>query len=296
MALLIPLVLRTHPLVAGKELAVEHDLVERFAVDRQIERLAHPRVLAEGIVGCRPVGDIDGHSLVAELGNDGEFEIVVGPDGGDVGRQSALDQIEISRLKIGEAHGGVLDRPVDDLIDVHVVGIPVILEPLHDDAILLDALDETIRPGAHRLVAELVAELFGRLGRHDHAGAVGQGGDKRRERRAQVEADGEVVDHLDTFDGGQLGAPERRIHPAVAVERVFDGFGVHRLAVVELDVRPQADGQRSAVLGRFVRKCKLRHDVEIGVDIEQLVADRREHDAPDIGARQRRVEDIGILG
>ena len=35
---------------------------------------------------------------------------------------------------------------------------------------------------------------------------------------------------------------------------------------------------------------------ELLVDVEQLVADRREDDAPDIGARQRRIEHVGILG
>ena len=41
---------------------------------------------------------------------------------------------------------------------------------------------------------------------------------------------------------------------------------------------------------------ELRHDVQLLVDVEQLVADRGEDDAPDIGARQRRIEHVGILG
>ena len=42
--------------------------------------------------------------------------------------------------------------------------------------------------------------------------------------------------------------------------------------------------------------AELRHDVELLVDVEQLVAERGEHDAADIGARERRIENIGILG
>src|SRR5207253_8398088 len=42
--------------------------------------------------------------------------------------------------------------------------------------------------------------------------------------------------------------------------------------------------------------ASLRHDVELFVDVEQLVAERCEHDAADIGAGHGRIEDIGILG
>ena len=41
---------------------------------------------------------------------------------------------------------------------------------------------------------------------------------------------------------------------------------------------------------------ELRHDVELLVDVEELVAERREHDAADIGARERRIEHVRILG
>ena len=41
---------------------------------------------------------------------------------------------------------------------------------------------------------------------------------------------------------------------------------------------------------------ELRHDLQLLVDVEQLVAQRREDDAADEGARQRRVEHVGILG
>ena len=45
-----------------------------------------------------------------------------------------------------------------------------------------------------------------------------------------------------------------------------------------------------------MRQRELRHDVELFVDVEQLVAKRREDDAADIGARQRRIENVGIFG
>ena len=85
-------------------------------------------------------------------------------------------------------------------------------------------------------------------------------------------------------------------HRHVAVERELRGFRVERLAVVEFHVRPQLDRDGLSVRGRLVRERELRHDVEIVVDVEQLVAQRREHDAPDIRARLGRVENVGILG
>jgi hypothetical protein len=41
---------------------------------------------------------------------------------------------------------------------------------------------------------------------------------------------------------------------------------------------------------------ELRNDLQLLVDVEQLVAERREDDAADEGARQCRVEDVGVLG
>ena len=45
-----------------------------------------------------------------------------------------------------------------------------------------------------------------------------------------------------------------------------------------------------------MRQRQLRHDVELVVDVEQFVAEGSEHDAPDIGAPHRGIEDIGVLG
>ena len=46
------------PLVARLELAVEHDLVDGLAIDRQVERLAHLGGLAERALGL-VVADVD---------------------------------------------------------------------------------------------------------------------------------------------------------------------------------------------------------------------------------------------
>ena len=73
-------------------------------------------------------------------------------------------------------------------------------------------------------------------------------------------------------------------------------LGVERLAVVEFDVRAQLDDERFAVVQGLVRQRQLRHEIELLVDVEQLVAERREDDAADIGAREGRVEHVRVLG
>ena len=40
---------------------------------------------------------------------------------------------------------------------------------------------------------------------------------------------------------------------------------------------------------------KLRHDIQIGVDIEELVAHASEHDAPDIGGAEGGIEQVRVL-
>ena len=97
-------------------------------------------------------------------------------------------------------------------------------------------------------------------------------------------------------DDADLGLAERALHGEVAVEAVLGGLRVERLAVMELHAGPQLDRDRLAVGRGLVAEGELRHDVQLLVDVEQLVAERGEDDAADIGARQRRVEHVGILG
>ena len=71
--------------------------------------------------------------------------------------------------------------------------------------------------------------------------------------------------------------------------------GIEQFAVMELHPGTQVDHQRP-VVGPLVAGRELRHDVQLLVDVEQLVAQPGEHDAPYERARHGRVEDVGILG
>ena len=112
----------------------------------------------------------------------------------------------------------------------------------------------------------------------------------------RMQADRRLVDDLDLVDLRDLRPAERALHRQVPVEAELRRLGVERLAVVELHALAQLDGDRLAVAGDLVRSRELGHEVELLVDVEQLVADRREDDAADVGARERRVEDVRVFG
>ncbi len=97
-------------------------------------------------------------------------------------------------------------------------------------------------------------------------------------------------------DRADLRLAKRTGHGQMPLERELGGFRVERFAVVKLDVGTQLDGHRFAVGGGLVRERELRNDVELRVDVEQLVAERGEDDAPDIGPRKRGIEHVGIFG
>ena len=98
------------------------------------------------------------------------------------------------------------------------------------------------------------------------------------------------------IDGGELRLPERAGHRRVTIDRKFGGLGIERLAIMKLDARPEFDGDGLAVGRGGVRQRELRHDIQILVSVEQLVAKGSKDDAPDIGAGEGGIEHIRILG
>ena len=107
--------------------------------------------------------------------------------------------------------------------------------------------------------------------------------------------DRQRVGDLDLVDLRKLRLAQRALRRHVAVERELHGFGVERFAVLEFHVRPQLDGDGLPVFRRLMRERELRHDVEIAVDVEQLVAQRGEHDAADVRTRRGWIEIVGIF-
>ena len=296
-ALAVVLVGRRHPLVARLRLAFHDHLDDGVAVERELERLAHARVLAERVL-LRHVAlaDVDGDALVADLDDLGHLEAAVVLDAGDVGGGNALDEVELPGAQVREAHGRVDDGLVDDAVEVDLALVPVVRVAIEHDAVLRDALDELERAGAHRVGGELLACRLGRLGRHHHPRAVGEHREQRRERRREVDAHGRGVDHVDARHHRELAAAVRALHVLVALEVVLDRGGVELLAVVEGDAAAELELERLVIGRPLMGRGELGNDVQLLVEVEELVAQAGEDDAPDEGARARRVEDVGVLG
>ena len=82
----------------------------------------------------------------------------------------------------------------------------------------------------------------------------------------------------------------------MTLEVEFDRRGVELLAVVEGHALADLKQQRLVVTAPFVAGGQLRHEVELLVEVEELVAQAGEDDAADEGARQARIEDVEVLG
>ncbi len=188
------------------------------------------------------------------------------------------------------------DRQEDDLVEVDVGLVPVVRILLEHDAVLRHALDEPERARAHRLGAELVALGLRRLGRDHHARAIRKRREQGRERGVEIQPHRVVVDHVHRRDGRELAPTVRARHGLVPLDVVLDRGGIELLAVVKRDALPELHDQRLVVRRPLPRRRELRHDVELLVDVDQLVAQGREHDAPDERARKRGIEDVRVLG
>jgi hypothetical protein len=64
---------------------------------------------------------------------------------------------------------------------------------------------------------------------------------------------------------------------------------------MEQRVFAQLEGQHLVVGAERPRGGQLRHEVQLGIDVHQLVAQRREHDAAHVGARAVRIQHVRIF-
>ena len=174
--------------------------------------------------------------------------------------------------------------------------VPIIGEALQRDVVLHHALGELEGAGADRFIDELVPGLLHGFRRDHHAGAVGELRDQWRERRLQQEPHGQRIDDFDFFNLRKLRLALGVLLGQTAVEGELHGVGVEGLTILKFHVRAQLDRNGLSVRRGLVRERELRHDVKVAVDVEQLVAQRREDDAADIGARSGRIEVVRVLG
>jgi hypothetical protein len=64
---------------------------------------------------------------------------------------------------------------------------------------------------------------------------------------------------------------------------------------VKRDAVAQLDFQRFVVCRPLMGGGQLRHDVQLFIQVEKLIAEAGKHDAADERARHRGVEDVGIF-
>ena len=225
---------RCDPLIADGGLAVHRDLHDAVAVERELEGLAHARVLAERVL-LRELAfaHVDGDSVIADFGDLGDLEPAVGIERRDVGGGHALDHVELPGAQVGEAHRRVDDGKIGDLVEVDLALVPVVGVALEDDTILRDSLDKTERSRAHGLGAELVALGLRRFRRDHHSGAIGKRRQQRRERRRQIELHGRFVDDIDGGDRCKLAAAIGAGHGLVTLDVELGRCRVQLFAIVK---------------------------------------------------------------
>ncbi len=166
------------------------------------------------------------------------------------------------------------------------------IEGFDHEPVVLDQLDEPVRPRAHGPERHaLVALLRGVLWRHHRE--VQQPVDERRVRLAGHEVHGVVVDDVHSRDLGHVGAVRRLLlgieHP---LEGEAHGLGVEGLAVVKDHAAPELELPRR-VVHEPPRLGQLGHDPVVPVAPDQRI----EHADADHGPDRRKVHGrVEVLG
>ncbi len=222
----------------------------------------------------------------------------------DLGRR-LLVPVDLAGLQGGGRGRGIDDDVPFDTVEMRDLG-PGRQARLADrrrDVVGVALIDdeaagiEFIRLELERTGADRLAHLGERVGlrdalRHDEGRAVGDLAkrlEQQREGPLQPEADAAVVDHLDRIgDGRELLA--ERIAPHPAGDRGHHVLRAHRLAIVELQPRPQRDGDDLAAILQHMPLGHLRLRREIRVEAIEAVVDHVPVVAGDVRRRPDRVE------
>ena len=93
-----------------------------------------------------------------------------------------------------------------------------------------------------------------------------------------------------------FGLAVRALHVEVPLDAELDGAGVERFAVLELDLLPKFQNEAFVAVGPLPLSGELRRDIQFRGDVDKLVAHRGKDNPPGIGARQGRIEHIGVVG
>ena len=141
--------------------------------------------LAQRLVVERRLGRVE---LVAEAASDGTSSSTrfgFGLDRATSRGCDVVDHVDLAADQALELDRVVWDRPVADAVEVRAaVLVPVAVEALRRQVIVLDPLDELEGPGPDRVALESGPNFLTASGEMHHAGPVGQGGEQRGVRAA----------------------------------------------------------------------------------------------------------------
>jgi hypothetical protein len=102
------------------------------------------------------------------------------------------------------------------------------------------------------------------------------------------------VNHFDMVDLVEFGSTETTGQRQMTIEAGLDRVGIHGGAVLKFDAPAQWD-QQGLRIGPGVAEGKLRHDVELLIEVEQLVAQSAEDDTAGVSGGQGWIEHIGVV-
>ncbi|KPW64833.1 hypothetical protein ALO78_200063 [Pseudomonas amygdali pv. ciccaronei] len=209
-------------------------LVNRFDnrrfIDSHVQRLAHLELIK------RRMGDVVGEEpqVEARLAEDLEFRVLF--HFFDVLRTRIAADLTFASLELLHAHCGIAADREDQIVDLHVLGLPVLgVARVTDLRVFLVAFEDE-RASADRLLVQLLGLAFLEqfvcvLGGLDRREAHGQVLHERSVNVVQGELDGQWVDFLDALDRcvqahvsevgrfGRVGLAERMVGVEQAVER-----------------------------------------------------------------------------
>ena len=269
------------------------DLVQRLAVDRERESLAHARIAAERRVGGLAVGDVELDRHETERGAAEDAQLRVFADRGDVGRRDFLGDVERARLEVHFADIGIGDGAEQHARDPDRLRVPVAGETLERDVVLRHAILECERAGADGVLADLVGRQVQELRGIGRAGTVREQKDQRREGTRDIDAQRVRIDHLGAGDGFHLRLADRIGRRLVALDIGGDGRGIERRAVLEGDALAQMHRQRQAIRRPLPRRREFGDKFQLGRQIDEAVAHQRGDDAVGVAAVGGGIEEVG---
>ena len=155
-----------------------------------------------------------------------------------------------------------------------VVFLPVAIEPLQAEVVVLDPFHKLEGSRAHGVQRVVLAPLLHRGWRNDPARAVAEAAGQGRVRVLQDQPHGQWVDDLGPQDIHQLAAIEGGFSGILlAIDAEFHGVGVEVRAVVKLDVFAELENVGLGVRD-IPRLDELAGDLAFHVDREERVVQR----------------------